>query len=113
MVSLKGVAFALGGLGLALFLGGLVWAFTAQSPCPDHRETCPSWDTGKLVTKIMFLWIGGLVLECVAVVFLFLHFRDLRNRPRPVSRIVTATPTQRPPPAGPNVSVARRPPPPR
>lgn len=112
MVSLKGVAFALGGVGLCLFIGGVVWALTAQSPCPDHRETCPTWETGKLLTNIMFLWIGGMVLEFVAVIFLVLHFRDARRRPQPVRRIVTVG-ASKPPSSGsgPTVSVTRRQPP--
>ncbi len=102
MVSMKGAAFALGGVGLILFLLGVFMAVTAHPPSTCKTQTCPSWDTSKLVTNILFLWIGGLVLEFAAVVFLFLHFRDLRRRP---SRTAGASA------AGADVMVTRQSPP--
>ncbi len=106
MVSMKGVAFALGGVGLVLFLSGVVWAFVAEPPC--KTDACPGWDSNKILTNIMFLWIGGIVLEFVAVLFLFLHFRDLRRPPTAQKPgPIRATPSKTMP-AGPNVSITRR-----
>ncbi|MES2154054.1 MAG: hypothetical protein V4510_02875 [bacterium] len=88
MVSMKGAAFVLGGLGLALFASGFVVALTAHPPCAsDACPPCPSrfpnqpcWDTKPVTTNMTFLWIGGLILEFAAVVFLYLHFRDTKRR---------------------------------
>lgn len=108
MVSLKGVAFALGGIGLALFLAAMLWAFVFAVP-DCGRETCPNWDASKATANVMFLAIGAVVLESLAVVFLVLHLRSGRKpQPAPPGK-PTARPnggTQRP--RGPVVSVARK-----
>lgn len=104
---MKGVAFALGGAGLALFLAGVVWALVApadSSGCPTtlHGRDCEQYNFERLAVKVGFLVVGGLVLEMVAVVFMFLHFRQQRQR---------RSQAYLPPPSrgnGPAVSVTRR-----
>ncbi len=120
MALLKGVAFAAGGVGLVLFLGGVVWALLVQPPCPTGTCAQGSWDTNRLTTNIMFLWIGGLILEATAVVFLVLHLRDLRKSPggprRGPATSAAGRQQARPPQPprqnamAPTVSVTRRPP---
>ena len=107
MAAFRGIAFALGGIGIVLFAAGVAWALVVQPPC--GHATCPSWDTSRLFVNILFLWGIGLVLEVLAVVFLYLHFRSVKGRPRivaPERRVVSAAPSS------PVVTVARRPPPP-
>lgn len=94
MVSLKGVAFALGGIGILLFIGGVGMAFLATPPCASKTGTCPDWDTERLTANVMFLCIGAVILECTAVVFLFLHLRDAR-REALRGPVLTAPPSQR------------------
>ncbi|MCA1819998.1 MAG: hypothetical protein ABR562_04100 [Thermoplasmatota archaeon] len=82
MVSMRAAAFVLGALGLALFLGGILWALFTPPDASCHKaKACERESYGKLLTNVMFVVGGGLVLEAAAVVMLLTHLTKGRAPP--------------------------------
>lgn len=91
MVSLRGSAFVVGGLGLALFVGGILWALVvpADPACADAPagKLCKA-AYGSLLDSVMVVIGFGAACEAAAVVLLFLHLS--KKGPAPLAR--TAAP---------------------
>jgi hypothetical protein len=109
MVSLRGLAFALGAVGLALFLGGILWALLAPAhpSCAEFRAS-PDCKAGyeSLLNGVMLVIGAGLVVEAAAVVILLVHLAGRkppgRTAPqgKPPAKPATTKPATRPPGPG-------------
>lgn len=104
MVSMRGAAFAAGAAGLALFLGGILWATLAgpDASCPHElglsKLACEQRNYGNLLTWVMVVVGAGLVLEAAAVAMLVLHLQ--RRAPAPPARAGRPPAARPPPPPG-------------
>lgn len=96
MVSMRGAAFAAGALGLALFVGGILWFLIVppHAPCTEFPAGAECKAGIRSLVDTLVLLVGAAVLLlAVAVVLLFLHFAQTRSvRPATVGR-----PARRPP----------------
>lgn len=113
MVSTRGAAFAAGALGLALFVGGILW-FLVVPPHPSCTEFPGGTECTagiRAAVDLLILFVGVAVLLLVgAVVLLFMHFAQTRSV-RPATVGVTARRPPSPPTNG--SSPASPPAPPR
>jgi hypothetical protein len=102
MVSMRGAAFAAGALGLALFVGGILW-FLVVPPHPSCAEfpagaECRAGIRSSVDTLVLVVGAAALLLVA-AVVMLFMHFSQTRLV-RPATVGVTARRPPSPPTNG-------------
>lgn len=87
MAALKVTGFLLGGLGLALFVGGLLWALLAPpAGVCNGGITCEREHFQALLGYVQIVWFAGLLLVLGGAACLYLDWRREKSNPTPVRK---------------------------